>query len=471
VTSSIIVIVALATVLGSGYGTQSLLARRTLLLNLPEKLALSWLFGAGVISMLIWIFGLIIRGPLLPGLVFCVALVLTWVGWRGNVSPAISFRDLRLFHWFLLVVLAAQVVTMFYLSSIHTLGWDGLLNWEIKARYAYLNNGALPPSYFQDQGRSFSHQEYPLCIPFTQLWLYFWLGETDQYWAKIIFPIFYAAGVVLLACALTRFTGKKFIGFVAAILLFFVPQIAVGGGSAIVGYADFPLSVCYFATVTFLLRSIEEPGCFRFYAGTLALLPWIKRDGVILWLVAATCGALVIMLTRKSRKHFFMLLPGLLVIGLWHGYLRAMHTTTTEEFVPVTLANIQSHSQRLIPIASALLAEFRNYRAWSILWPCVGLGCFYLLWRLRQLRSVILLVAIFAPICLYSATYIFSNWPDYLFHLHTSLGRLLMHVAPLGLVVAGLAAGARLPQRWGRRSSSPICAAPVCERTPGVEFA
>lgn len=462
---------AIALIFGCGYGVQALLVRSRSALNLAERFALSWLTGSGVISILIWIFGFVVRGPVLPIFVFCAGMLLAWLGWRRAVVPALSFRRFSVFEGCLAAIIAAQIATMFYLASIHTLGWDGLLNWEIKARYAWLNNGVLPASYFQDEGRSFSHSEYPLCIPFTELWLYFWLGDSNQHCAKIIFPIFYAAGVILLASSLQRLSGRNYIGLVAAVLLFFIPQITVDNGAAIFGYADFPLAVCYLAAITFLLRSIDGVDCFPVYAVALALLPWIKRDGVLLWAVAAFCGALVILVARKSRSHFLMLLPGFIIIGVWQGYLHSMHVIPSQEFSQITFDSFRAHSYRIVPIAGAVFMEFRHISAWSVLWLGIGFGCLQLLRHIRRLRSIILLVAVCTPFVIYPAVYIFSNWPDYLLHLHLSLSRLFMHVVPLGLVIAGLAAAAGVPQKARRRAGTPSCTAAVSERTPAIEFA
>jgi hypothetical protein len=468
--NSIIVGAALATVFGCGYGAQSLFAGRSTSSNAAERIALSWLLGCGVISMLIWVFGFLVKGAVLPGLVLMAAVSLALMGWRRGVSSP-ALLQLTAVEWILAFFIAAEIAVVFYLSCVHTLGWDGLLNWEIKARYAFFNGGVLPATYLQDAGRRFSHQEYPLCIPFTELWLYFWLGDPDQFWAKMIFPIFYAAGVILLASSVARLTRRNFLGLIAALLLFFIPQVSVNGGSAIVGYADFPMSICYLAAIVFLLRSIQDNDCFRAYAACLALLPWMKREGMVLWLIAAACGALVILRTRKPRSQLVMLLPGLLVIGAWQFYLRGMHIPVSTEFVPINVHTLRSHLHRAGPITLAVAAEFRNFRNWSLLWPLVALGCASLLRHIRQLPSVILLIALGAPVVLYPAAYIFSNWPDYLIHLQLSLGRLLMHVAPLGLTVAALAAAARLPQPSSRRAIVPTCAASISERTPAVEFA
>jgi hypothetical protein len=112
--------------------------------------------------------------------------------------------------------------------------------------------------------------------------------------------------VILLATIGAKLTGKVSAGLGAALLLFFIPQISIEGGSAIVGYADFPLSVFYLATIGYLLcacRSDDEHS-FRIYAVCLALLPWVKREGVILWFIAGLCGVLVIWRKKITGASF-----------------------------------------------------------------------------------------------------------------------------------------------------------------------
>ena len=50
-------------------------------------------------------------------------------------------RTPRPFEIFLGTIIVIEIAIVFYLSFVHTLGWDGLLNWEIKARYAFANGG------------------------------------------------------------------------------------------------------------------------------------------------------------------------------------------------------------------------------------------------------------------------------------------------------------------------------------------
>ncbi len=471
--SALALLGAFGTLLGAGYGFLTLLARKETQLSLTEQIAFSWLLGTGAVSLLLWIFGLFVHGVLLPGLVSIICLSLGLVGWRRMVPRPLR-RKPNLFEIFLGIIVFLEIAIVFYLSFVHTLGWDGLLNWEIKAHYAFANGGVIPATYFSDSGRAFSHPEYPLAIPFTELWLYLWLGEADQFWAKTIFPIFYVIGTFLVVALGKRFTGKTWIGLLMAAFLFFVPQITVEVGSAIAGYADFPLSIFYLATIGCLFCATEpkNDAFFRLYAACLALLPWVKRDGLILWIVAAACGVFVILRTKRSSRHFLALFPGLLIICGWRFYLSAMHAPQAADFLPMNLETFSSHLDRILPLFSAVLAEFHNLPTWSLFWFVVAVGVAYLLGQMRNPGTPVLLNALFVPIVLYLLIYVFSSWPNYLEHVGLSISRLLLHVAPVGFLITLLAVSRRRV-----KSPAPVhergvtCTMAVSERTPVVELA
>ena len=397
---------AFGTLLIAGYGLLASLVRQKTPFTLTEQFAFSWLLGTGAVSLLLWIFGLFTHGVLLPGLVSIICVSLGLVGWKRMVPRPLRGvpSPLEIFFGIIVVI---EIGIVFYLSFVHTLGWDGLLNWEIKARYAFANGGVIPATYFSDSGRAFSHPEYPLAIPFTELWLYLWLGEADQFWAKTIFPIFYVAGTFLVVALGRRLAGRTWIGLLMAAFLFFIPQITVEVGSAIAGYADFPLSVFYLATIGCVLCAAEpkDDAFFRLYAACLSLLPWVKRDGLILWIVAAACGVFVIVRTKRSSRHFLAFLPGLLIICGWRFYLRAMHVPPAADFLPVNLATFSSHLDRVLPLLSALLAEFHNLPTWSLFWFVVAVGVASLLGQRWHPATLVLLTALFVPIVLYLLTY------------------------------------------------------------------
>jgi hypothetical protein len=428
------VFAALATIWAAGFGALALIVREPKRLNLAEQFAVSWLFGTGIVSLSIWMFGFFLDGVVLFSGVALVCVVLPLIAWK--TKGAFRFQPLRRptsIELVLTCILALEVLAIAYLAFAYTLGWDGLLNWEIKARYAFANGGVMPPAYFQDAGRAFSHPEYPLAIPFTELWLYFWLGDASQFWAKMVFPIFYASGAVLLVAISARLTGKIWTAFIAGIVLFFVPQITVEAGSAIVGYADFPLSVFYLAAIGYLLCASQSDNadCFRIYAACLALLPWVKREGVILWLIAAVCGGFVVWRSKRSPRYLWALLPGLCVAVAWRVYLSQMHAVSSSDFTAVNFTTLSANIHRLGPILSTFASEFGDTRAWGLFWLVAAVGGVYFVRRYRDARAIVLFMAIGAPLATYTFIYIFSNWSDYHRHVGLSISRLLMQVTPL----------------------------------------
>jgi hypothetical protein len=456
---------AIATILGAGSVFLLLLPAQKRP-GVPTQLALSWILGTGLVSLLIWLLGFFLRAPLLPGLVgaVCVTLGLLTIKMRGgSAGRSETSGKPGSIELSLGVVIALELAFIFYFSYVHTLGGDGLLNWEIKARYAYANAGALPATYFHDAGRATSHPEYPLAISYTELWLYFWLGDTNQFLAKTIFPLFYAAGMALLVSISRRLTGKIWPGLLVSSLYFFIPQISTETGSAVVGYADFPLSVFYLAAIGNLLCACQphdhdrDDGAFSIYAVALAMLPWIKREGAILWLIGALCGVFVIWRRKKSPASLLALLPGLFVIVGWHFYLTQMRVVSSSDFMPFSFVTLSANIHRLGPIVSMLLLEFIHTEVWSLFWPAVALASGFFLYRFRGVGAVVLITAIVAPIGIYSGAYIFSSWPDYREHVALSISRLLMQVAPLAALMISTVLPSH-PKRSTQAATIPLAA-------------
>jgi len=442
-------VVAYGTLLLTGAGIAFMLLARAARINVVECACLAWLFGVGTVSLLLWVCGNLLSGILLQYLVTAVCVILGFTGWRAfRRSGARLYvpRPANPFEWILIGVLAAQVAAIFYVSCKHTLGWDGLLVWEIKARYAFLSDGVLPAAYFKgNSGRAFSHPDYPLALPFTQLWIYLWTGQANQFWAKTIFPVFYIVGAGLLALLGRRVTGRRSLGYGLAILAYFVPQVTIAAGSTMVGYADLPLSIFYLATVGYLLCSlIEQPTyAFSVFATCLAFLPWIKHEGAIMWLIAAVAGVAVTLAQRKSWARLPALCPGLLLMLSWRVFLHAKGATRSVDLSTPSLETLRANLGRLGPIYHVLLREITTVNHWGNFWLLSGTAWAYLLWRWRSLPSLVLLGTTLLPIFFYSVIYVFSAWPQYWEHVGNSIPRLLMQVIP----VAWLSIGAAFAER------------------------
>ncbi len=381
---------AYLTLFGAGMGVTLLLLRSLSRLNLLECGCLAWLFGVGVVSLLLWIGGTLVSGVILQAIVTVACLALGVTGWRAKQRAGVIFelpRPIGITQWLLTIFVLLEIATIFLVSAKHTLGWDGLLNWEIKARYAFVNGGVLPVEYYSSAGRSFSHPEYPLGIPLTELWLYMWIGEAHQFWIKTIFPFFYAAGACLLALIATRISGCP----------------------------------------------------FYIYASCLALLPWLKQEGAILWCVLVALGLVVSWQQKKVRLFVVSILPGLFVIMSWRLYLKLMDAIPPTDFSALSVHALLNSTHRVGPICRTLFAEIESTNHWGSFWLLTGLALLYLLVLFRDTRSVVLAGAILVPVMVYSSTYLFSAWPSYTAHVTASMPRLLLHIVPTAWLAIGLA--------------------------------
>jgi hypothetical protein len=437
-------VAGLSTLLAAGVGATLLLMRGRPSVNLLECVALAWLFGGGIVSLLLWTGGLLMSGYASQLCVTGAAVALTVAGVSAARRARMSCffpKPRNVTEWLLMSAIGLQFLFMLYRAFSHGLGWDGLLNWEVKARYAFFNGGVLPPAYYSSETHVITHPAYPLLIPMTELWLYLWMGEANQFWIKLIFPLYYIAAAILLVTAGRRLTNARWPGLVAAALFFFVPFLTTAPGCATGGYVDVPLSVFYLAAIAYLiLFAVErEAYAWRIFALSVAFLPWLKREGTILWAISAACAALVIWQARAGKRAIASLLPGAVLIVAWQAFLHLMRTTETREFVPMSLVAFQANATRTIPICKMVIAEMATVSNWSLSWFGVALAFATLAWRARDSRFFLVAAAVATPIAAYAGTYLFSNWPDYRLHFEASFSRLLLHVMPVAWLAIAMA--------------------------------
>jgi hypothetical protein len=438
------------TVFSAGLGITLLIFRVAPRINILECCCLSWLFGAGAVSIMLWIGGRFLSGLALQITVAALCILFVALGWRAIRHSRTKFAlpyPAGWLEWSLAGLLLAEIALVLFVSCKHTLGWDGLLVWEIKARYAFLNGGVIPAAYYSNPGRAFSHPEYPLGIPLTELWLYLWMGEPHQFWVKTIFGTYYAAGTFLLCLLGARVSGRRWSGLAVATILLFVPFLTSAPGGVIVGYADFPISVVYLAALGYLvLFSLNgDSRAFIIYGFCLALLPWIKREGLILWSVLAFLGFVVSWKRAKLARFGLLVLPGLFLMASWRAYLSFIHCTPSSEFSLSVSGKLTETAARIGPIARLLLLDLSNQADWGIFWLAAALALLYLAFRFRAMQSWILIGAVIAPIVLYCATYLFTTWSNYSAHVTSSLPRLIFQMVPASL----LAIATVLPLRSG----------------------
>jgi hypothetical protein len=435
------ILAAAMTILCAGFGATMLLVRRhpTML----ETCALAWLFGTGVVSFSLWIGGFFGRGIVLQIMVAAVCVSLGALGfrkWQASPSPEQTTRARKIPDRIFMVLFAVELMLIFWLSFQHTLGWDGLTVWELKARYAFLNGGVLPTAYFADASRWFSHPEYPLLLPLTETWFYLWIGDCDQFWIKLIFPFWYVAAMSILLLVVSESCGKRWLGWIIVLLFPLVPAIYAAPGGIEVGYADLPLAAIYLATIFYLLRFMhtESRDALALFLALAATLPWMKREGAILWAAISICGAIMIWRQRSLSRAVLSFLPGLGVVIIWKFFLGVVHALPSRDFVSIWPAAFKN-VHRASGILHELYLQVIDRGTWDIFWLLVAIALVAVLVRERTARAATVVWLLLAPLACYCASYVFSAWPNYIAHIETSLPRLLIQLTPVSWLLIALA--------------------------------
>jgi hypothetical protein len=428
---------------------------REIALEWPEVWALSFLAGAGGVSLLLfWLSPLFAVVPA-RWLVSIAMAGLGFAAWRqGRTQP--RRRDDRVVtrgaapRWILTALsagIAIQCGALVLMALQTSLGWDGLMNFEIKARMAFANQpaGRIPLTYLSDASRAWSHPGYPLLLPLTEYWLYSWIGHPHQGLIKLLFPAFYLSLAGLFYGALRRMLTPRD-ALAGCLALGLVPSLAIGPGAAISGYADVPLAAAGFGSVAcayFALRTGARD-YFAVAAVLSSIAAWTKREGLML--AAYVAVAVTIVHAARARREGQSLTAAMsgvgwlfvgpaLVVGPWW-LLQSWYRVADQDFVSVTVRVLQANVSRVPVIAGLFARELILPGHWGLLWPAFGVTLILSVRRLGEVSERFLAGAVLFPMGIYAASFVFSAWPQYTEHIGTALPRLLVPLAPVALFVA-----------------------------------
>ena len=432
-----LVSVALVTLTAFGYAVTLLLARDTVF-DWFERLALAYIVGIGVASMLWMVFApaYSIVSPVM--LISAIAWITTAMVVRGagavsGFGRTVSNHRTASGRWtrVLVVVLAIELVALTAASLRSGLGFDAVFNFEIKARLAFENavRGQIPLAYFSDESLAWSHPRYPLLVPFAEFWVYAWLGRVDQAFAKIVFPLYYVALVCVTGGAVRRMAGG-IAALLTVVALGTLPAMTVIPGAAS-GYAEIPLAAALMGAVSCALIAARTGERHMFWmAGLLsATAVWTKAEGIVLSMCLGLAAA-----AFAGRKAIPIVAAPLAVFLPWLLF-QHLYGIPESDFPSLSPLVALSHLDRAGTIAQLVVRELVTPGHWGTLWPA-----FAVLWLAglfhgsRDHASSMLAAVVILPLCVYPAIYLFSSWSDVEGHVRTSFIRLLVPIAPIALM-------------------------------------
>ncbi|MGH2537471.1 MAG: hypothetical protein ACRDHL_08770, partial [Candidatus Promineifilaceae bacterium] len=443
-----------------------------------EALALAWLLGAGLGSVLLlwldWAGVSPAGGRLTLAATAGAGLIATlWLAWRGRKGPSEpgggQFRPNagpapqapatwgRPATWLVRLALAGLLAwLLLYVLSLalgHPLtGWDSWVNWAAKARTIFASGG-ITPAIYADPSRAVMLLDYPLALPLLQAWLFGWLGAADERLLGTLTAAAYLALPALVYAAARRWGASRTlalaagvaaaaIGSVADMAAFVLPEAMSAGLMA--------------AAAIYLFDWVRGAPAFSLLVGAAAagLLPWFKREGLLLAAVLSVSLVAAAAWSPGRRPALKRCLLALLALALAGGLLAGpwwlfagRQAIPNAAFEAPSLAGLAANLERL-PLVAWLMLRSLLSRSFNLIWPLAAASlALVAAWRWRGRAAsgfaAFQLVAM-GFLGLMSLGYLFSAYVPLQQHVLASAYRLAAQVAPLVILGwAGQAARGR----------------------------
>jgi hypothetical protein len=438
-------LLGLGAVFFPGYALLAVLAPAPRDFTSGEKAALS--FGTGVLLLTLWMLALSWRGLsfslaliLAPLLVLSAALLLTP---RGRAALTADRRALSSglrpglggWDWLFLGLLATLFIFAGLRAGLYPMwAWDAIATWGCKARVFYLARSV-------DLTCIDAHNYYPNLVPLLLTYLYFCLGQVNDYLVNLVFPLWGALLLTLLYSLARRLelTRSQALGLTA----FFAANGTVFIVHLYIAYAD--LALTYFtlgaAGLTYLWLTGGSPrGSLSAAAVMLAGMAWCKYEGPMLGATVILAAALTLLWLRplgwlRSLGHL-----GLPLAGLAAGYL-PWRLFSMQQNLEIGADHIRNfYPQQLLEAVGYLAQGLAHPYYFGLLWPAVLLALWFSgprLWRSSRLFLALFLGGnLLAVILAYAVAP--TSAAEFHNYVRATLDRLLLHITPVAALLVGL---------------------------------
>ena len=422
-----------------------LIADRLFPRNYPRWLV--WAFapvtGLGICSLIVFFF----RRPMMSveGMLLAV-LLFFW--FRTHGMPLAGWREIFSWRVSMLAVIFAVVLGWTVGSSVVQVeryphgGMDGWAIWDSHAKYM----AAGGKTWALDIQNTF-HPDYPLLLPGVLVHTWRYIGNNSPDAAGFAGILFELAAIAILAATLIKLQSPA-IGLLMAFVLIGSPSYVLHATSE---YADVPLSAFVVSTIALICLyesdASKPPGLIALAGFMAGCAAWTKNEGVPFALATAVILFLPVFRTRsETLRRIAGFAAGLALPLAAIAYFKLTAAPPNDLFDnrnSVDLLAKISDSSRYLIILKNYIHTGWTFGGW-VFNPFLPVLAFLGLsgvdrsvlrnfgWRAGAAIITILLGAYFA---IYVITPLELN--D---HLASSLNRLMMHVWPGCLLLAGMTA-------------------------------
>ena len=430
-----------------------LIADRLCPRSYPRWLVLAFapMSGFGICSLIVFFF----RRPLTTvEAMLLIVLSLFWFRrfWTRKI-PLSGWRDLLSWQPSLLAMIFAMLLgwslhaSFAQVDRVPNGGTDGWAIWTSHAKYL----AAGGKTWASDIQNTF-HPDYPLLLPGVVVHAWRYIGNNSSDAPGYLGVLFELASIGVLAATLIKLRSPA-TGMLMAFVLIGSPAFVLHSAS---GYADIPLSAFVVSTIALICLyesdDSKSPGLIALAGFMAGCAAWTKNEGIPFVLASLLILFLPVFRMRKAALHRLAGFAAGLVLPLAAiAYFKLTIAPPNDIFdhrnSADLLAKISDSSRYHIILRSYVLTGW-TFGGW-VFNPILPVLAFIGLsgidrsvlrnfgWRAGVAIIAVLMAAYFA---IYVITPLELN--D---HLASSLNRLMMHIWPGSLLLAGMTVRRQVP--------------------------
>ncbi len=416
---------------------------------LPVSFALGIAFQ-GIVYMLsllilrqVWFPIYIMSSLVLFGTLFYKHPRLSFARFQGfDLALGPEDKQYRILYWLAWTMVITMVAVLIFQALTFTMNiyYDGKSIWIYKSKLLFHEHTIFSEA-FLDPLRVHYHRDYPLLMPIANYNLYNFLGAESDDFVRILNIVFLMFFLLFLFHWSARFTNRS----LATLIVFFFAAYpytwywARGGIGITNGDVDFPLA-CFaaFSAGLYYFYWREKKLYYLILASILCGLCLVtKKEGMVAFAVIYAANGLKWLATPKNQKvvvlkHGLMALGITILVAAPGSILSAMMPNLYDEkfFDMIRPENLDFVHKRYPIIISEFIGDVSRVDKWSFFWY------FYLVIVILSIRnwfargSFFLDAIIILWMTAYTIVYIFTPL-NLIFHITTSLGRLLGHFFPI----------------------------------------
>lgn len=419
---------------------------RKKILSPLENLSISFLLGEGAITLLLfWSFfiNLPYRVYIIGSAIVVLFILKMLFLDRGNISNKfnLKFGDLiqrlkkinflSLKNILIILILALIFIKVFYAfvetCSKPEYSWDASMNWTRIGKHFFYLNQELPEQMLN----MLKGQDYPKQISFMHFWLFSWMGQANDQWSKIIFPIGLICFMFLFYTSIKKIRGD----FGAIVFTYFLISTPLFLYHSTIGYGDFTDSIFFSLGIFFFYRWIREKQDVYFWLFSIfiSLTTWIKFEGKAFLAMGFILLLLYLWRTYKKQikpiliKASQYLLVFMIVGFPWQFFVFINGAMSSRE-------KLAFHLKYFFKLHSEIYKMLFVQGSWGIVWIGIIAAIIFFFKRLFTGENIYLSLTILLFYGIILFTYLFTS--EAYKYTDSSFNRIWLSIYPIAIFTA-----------------------------------